>query len=101
MGSFLPISATDRQNDHTDFAAAKLIYFWAVATASWLLDNYHRLCRKKTGKRLSFHLQRQYLSLKAARHTAAQRSRAHLHQPGADLDDPSLMKVAVFSSSLA
>ncbi len=43
-----------------------------------------------------FHLQRQYLFLKAAWCTAAQRSRAHLHQ----LDDPSL-KVAVFSSFLA
>ncbi len=40
------------------------------------------------------------MSLKARR-TAAQWSIAHLHQPGVDLYDPSLIKVDIFSSSLA
>ncbi len=35
------------------------------------------------------------------RQSSAEQCGAHQHQPGADLDDPSVMKVGVFSSSLA
>ncbi len=61
------------------------------------------LSKAKLESVCEFHVQRRFLSLKAARrtaarrtaarHTAAPRSRAHLHQPGMDRDDPSLMKV--------
>ncbi len=66
-----------------------------------LLGNCHCLYQKwnfKSGP--EFHLQNQFLSLKAARHTAVHWSRAHLHQLGVDWDEPSPMKVAVSFSSL-
>ncbi len=98
----LPILATGGQNDRTDFAAVKLIHFRTVAAASWLLGNYHCLCQKVKFKSFcEFYLQRRFLSLKAAQRAAAQQGRTHLHQPGVDLNDPSVMKVGVFSSSLA
>ncbi len=46
-------------------------------------------------------LQRQFLSLKVAQCTAAQWSRAHLHQPGLDLRDQFPMKVSIFSRFFA
>ncbi len=35
-------------NDHTDFAAVKLVHFFVVAAASWLLGSHLCLCQKST-----------------------------------------------------
>ncbi len=88
MWLFLPILATGGQSNRTDVATVKLMHCCVMAAASWL---FGISVKGKTSER--------FLSLKAVQRTAAQQSRAHLHQLWADHDDPS-MKVGVFSSSL-
>ncbi len=91
LWSFVPVSSTAVKMTRYIFAQWQLRLAWKSSSLSKVkLKSVYKL-----------HLRRHFLSLKAARHTAAQRSRAHPHHPGADLDDPPLMKEGVFSSSSA
>ncbi len=78
-------------------------------TTQTLLWQLHRGClatiivsvKSKTLERLQVPFTEEICVPQSIALMAVQRSRAHLHQPPADRDDPSRMKGAVFSSSLA
>ncbi len=99
MWSFLPISATGSQNNCTDFAAVS--HGGSCILAAYPLSL--SLSKVKVESVCEYHLQKQiYVPQSSSKQLrATQQSRARLHQSGAALDDPSPMKMAVFSSSMA
>ncbi len=91
MWPFLHISAAGSHTDRSGFAAVKYIHFHTVAATSLPFGNYYCLCQNKTSRAAAGFIHRSNFC--PSKHCSAP---AHLHQPEADLNDLSPMKVGVF-----